>query len=44
MKIEITEFRNLFAKVYNKTLRIEKVDELFGLLDEDDKGYLVILP
>lgn len=43
MKIGRTQFRNLFAKVYNKTLRIEKVDELFGLLDEDNKGFLVTL-
>jgi len=44
MKIERTEFHNLFNIVYDKRLLKEKVDELFDLLDEDKREYIVIIP
>jgi hypothetical protein len=41
LKVGRAELHSLFSIVYHKKLLKEKVDELFDLLDEEQKGYIV---
>jgi hypothetical protein len=41
MTLEREEFISLFKIVFSHRLRVEKINELFDLLDEEKKDYLV---